>query len=440
MIKLYTNSSLVSYTRISPNRNSPRNHSIDTISIHCYVGQVSVEDMGAWFANIGAQASSNYGIGSDGRIGLFVSECDRSWCTSSRDNDNRAITIERASDRTDPYAVNDQVYESLIKLLVDICKRNHIKQLLWKGDKNLIGQVDKQNMTVHRWFANKACPGDYLYNRHGDIARRVNEKLGVVSKSNQVAQKIAETKESDNAQIIWNYFINKGLNEYAVAGLMGNIRAESALSPINMQDSFEKKLGYTDASYTKAVDDGSYTNFVRDGCGYGLAQWTFWSRKQGLLDFAKARRTSIGDLGMQLDYLWTELQGYKYLCNTLANAISVREASNAVLTEFEKPADMGESVQNLRANYGQVYYNQFAKKEDVPCLYHIQVGAYSRKTNANKKLKTLEAAGFSGIIKKVKDVYKVQAGAFAVKTNAIAELEKLKAAGFKDAFITTEEA
>jgi N-acetylmuramoyl-L-alanine amidase len=101
---------------------------------------------------------------------------------------------------------------------------------------------------------------------------------------------------------------------------------------------------------------------------------------------------------------------------------------------------MGESVQNLRANYGQVYYNQFAKKEDVPCLYHIQVGAYSRKTNANKKLKTLEAAGFSGIIKKVKDVYKVQAGAFAVKTNAVAELEKLKAAGFKDAFITTEEA
>ena len=189
---MYTNSSLASYTRISPNRNSPRNHSIDTISIHCYVGQVSVEDMGAWFANIGAQASSNYGIGSDGRIGLFVSECDRSWCTSSRDNDNRAITIECASDRTDPYAVNDQVYESLIKLLVDICKRNHIKQLLWKGDKSLIGQVDKQNMTVHRWFANKSCPGDWMYQRMGDLAATVTARLGSITSNTGTTQPVAK--------------------------------------------------------------------------------------------------------------------------------------------------------------------------------------------------------------------------------------------------------
>lgn len=174
-----SNSSLVNYTKLSPNNSGKRNHEIDTVSIHCYVGQVSVESMGEWLCKPSAQASANYGIGNDGRIGLFVEEANRSWCTSSSSNDNRAITIECASDKTDPYAVNDKVYASLIKLLVDICKRNGIKELKWQGDKKLIGQVDKQNMTVHRWFVNKACPGDYLYDLHGQIAKEVNALLGV---------------------------------------------------------------------------------------------------------------------------------------------------------------------------------------------------------------------------------------------------------------------
>lgn len=174
-----SNSPLVSYTQISPNKNSPRNHKIDTITIHCVVGQVSVERLGAIFAPTRKQASSNYGIGVDGRVGMYVEEKDRSWCSSNAANDNRAITIECASDATHPYAINDKVYESLIKLCVDICKRNDIKELKWKGDKSLIGQVDKQNMTVHRWFANKACPGDYIYERLGKIASEVNAQLGV---------------------------------------------------------------------------------------------------------------------------------------------------------------------------------------------------------------------------------------------------------------------
>lgn len=176
-----SNSALVSYTRISPNKNSPRNHAIDTISIHCVVGQLSVETIGNVFAPSAAGCSANYGIGADGRIGMYVEEKDRSWCTSSGANDNRAITIECASDKTSPYAVNDKVYKSLINLLVDICQRNGIKSLKWQGNKALIGQVDKQNMTVHRWFANKACPGDYLYNLHGEIAAEVNKRLGVSS-------------------------------------------------------------------------------------------------------------------------------------------------------------------------------------------------------------------------------------------------------------------
>lgn len=174
----YTNSPLVSYTKISPNRNSPRNHAIDTITIHCYVGQASVESAGAWFGNPTSQASCNYMIGSDGRIALIVEEKDRSWCSSSSSNDNRAITIECASEKVDPYEINDKVYNSLIKLCADICRRNGIKELKWKGDKSLIGQVEKQNMTVHRWFKNKSCPGDYIYARLGQIASEVNRMLG----------------------------------------------------------------------------------------------------------------------------------------------------------------------------------------------------------------------------------------------------------------------
>lgn len=176
-----SNSPLVSYTKISPNKTSPRNHKIDTITIHCVVGQCTVESLGEVFAPTSRQASSNYGVGYDGRIGMYVEEKDRSWCSSSSANDNRAITIEVASDTTHPYAVTDKALAALIELCADICKRNGIKKLLWKGDKNLIGQVDKQNMTVHRWFANKSCPGDYLYERHGYIADEVNKRLGASS-------------------------------------------------------------------------------------------------------------------------------------------------------------------------------------------------------------------------------------------------------------------
>lgn len=173
-----SNSPLVSYTKISPNKNSPRNHSIDTLTIHCVVGQWTAKQICDFFNNTARQASCNYGVGCDGSIGLCVDEKDRSWCSSSASNDHRAITIEVASDTTHPYAVKDKAYIALIELLADICKRNGIKKLLWKGDKSLMGQVGKQNMSVHRWLAAKACPGDYLYNRHGDIATKVNAKLG----------------------------------------------------------------------------------------------------------------------------------------------------------------------------------------------------------------------------------------------------------------------
>ena len=172
-----SNSKLVKYTKISPNKTSPRNHKIDTITIHCVVGQLSVETLGSIFSKSSNKASCNYAIGKDGRIGMYVEEKDRSWCSSNAANDHRAITIECASDINHPYAINDKVYAALIELCTDICKRNNIKELKWKADKSLIGKPSLQNMTVHRWFANKACPGDYIYNRLGQIANEVNTKL-----------------------------------------------------------------------------------------------------------------------------------------------------------------------------------------------------------------------------------------------------------------------
>ena len=171
----FTNSPLVAYTKISPNKTVNRNHDIDTITIHCVVGQCTAESLGGWFAKESTQASSNYGVDKDGRIGMYVEEKDRSWCTSSRENDHRAITIEVASDTKEPYAVRDAAYEALIELVADICQRNGIKRLVWSTDKEKrMSHSDGCNMTVHRDYANKSCPGKYLYDRHGDIAARVN--------------------------------------------------------------------------------------------------------------------------------------------------------------------------------------------------------------------------------------------------------------------------
>lgn len=174
-----SNSPLVNYTKISPNKSSPRNHKIDTVTIHCVVGQCSVETLGNVFAPTSRQASSNYGIGHDGRIGMYVEEKDRSWCSSNAANDNRAITIEVASDTKEPYAVNAKAYAALIDLLVDICKRNGIKELVWSTNKaDRVNHKNGCNMTVHRDYANKSCPGTYLYERHAQIASEVNKRLG----------------------------------------------------------------------------------------------------------------------------------------------------------------------------------------------------------------------------------------------------------------------
>lgn len=195
----YTNSQLVVYKKISPNKTPNRNHKIDTITIHHMAGNLTVEQCGEVFAPKSRQASSNYGIDSEGRIGMYVEEKDRSWATYSPANDHRAITIEVANDNTKTWTISDKAYKSLVLLCTDICKRNGIKELKWKGDKNLIGKVDQQNMTVHRWFAATLCPGDYLYNLHSKLANDVNALL----------EKAVPKKLESGNDIVWELMNGK---------------------------------------------------------------------------------------------------------------------------------------------------------------------------------------------------------------------------------------
>lgn len=350
----YTNSKLVTYTNISPNKNSPRNHKIDTITIHCMATQWTAKQCCDYFAKSSAKASANYCVGKDGSIGLSVAEKDRSWCSSSGANDNRAITIEVASNSAHPYAVNAKAYNALIDLVTDICERNGISKLLWKADKSLIGDVSQQNMTVHRWFANKACPGKYLYDRMGAIADSVNERLG---------NSTSITVKSDYDEYIWEYFLDKIGNEYGVAGLMGNLYAESGLYP----DRLQGDVPYSEKSqlYTEGVDSGaiSESEFVHSGNGYGLAQWTYYTRKQALYNmYVDGGYYSIGDIDLACDYLWHELENdFSDVLSVLCNASSVREASDAVLHDFESPADQSESVEEAREDFGLYYYSKFAQ-------------------------------------------------------------------------------
>ena len=280
----YTNSKLVNYTRISPNRSVNRNHKIDTVSIHCVVGQCSVETLGSIFASTSKEASSNYGIGYDGRIGMYVEEKDRSWCTSSASNDNRAITIEVASDTYHPYRVNDAAYKSLIKLLVDICKRNGIKKLVWSTNKSeRMNHLNGCNMTVHRDYANKSCPGDYLYNLHGQIAKEVNAQLGsgTSSTTKKTLYRVRKTwKDVKSQKGAFNDLSNakKCADEnkgYSVFDENG--KAVYTSKTTNTTSSFKVQISISDLNIRK----GPGTNYATTGRFTGKGVFTIVETKQG---------------------------------------------------------------------------------------------------------------------------------------------------------------
>lgn len=289
----YTNSPLVVYTGLSPNHSGQRTHSIDRITPHCVVGQLSAETICACFP-AGRDASCNYGIGTDGRVSLCVEEKNRSWCSSSSANDQRAITIECASDKTEPYAMNSAVYNSLIKLCTDICKRNGKKKLLWFADKNkslnYAPKSDEMVITVHRWFANKSCPGDWLYNRLGDLATKVTAALGGTAQTptadNVVWYRVRKTwadaksqlgayKELANAKACvdkhpgYSVFDVNGVNIYTSNTTTSAVsyKVRVTISDLNI-----RKGPGTNYARTQYIPVGTYT-IVEEADGQGASKW-----------------------------------------------------------------------------------------------------------------------------------------------------------------------
>ena len=316
----YTNSSLVSYTKLSPNHSGLRTHSIDRITPHCVVGQCSVETLGNIFLPTSRQASCNYGIGADGRVGMYVEEKNRSWCSSSNANDQRAVTIECASDTTEPYAFKDVVYQKLITLCVDVCKRNGKSKLLWLGDKdktlNYAPKSDEMVLTVHRWFANKSCPGSWMYARMGDLAAKVTAQLGggtsgdteteypekltegyyrvrkawSDSKSQKGAYKIlSNAKKCADANPGYSVFDNNGVNIYTP-----NTSTKAAPDV-----PFTVKVSISDLNIRK----GPGTDYAKTGKFTGKGVFTILEVKSGKGSTAGWGRLKSGAGWISLDYV-----------------------------------------------------------------------------------------------------------------------------------------
>ena len=256
----YSNSSLVDCTILSPNHSGQRTHNIDRITPHCVVGQLTAEAIGGCFPK-GKGASCNYGIGKDGRICLVVEEQNRSWCSSSNDNDQRAVTIEVASDKTTPYAFTDAAYNKLIELCVDICKRNGKKKLLWMSDKNTTlnynPKSDEMVLTVHRWFANKSCPGDWMFSRMENLAKAVTDKLGgKTNASNNTAFKSSTTVTTINSNVPYKVRVSDThLSVYTGAGT--NFTSKGYISP-GVYTIIEEKSGQGAIKWGKLKSGAGY--------------------------------------------------------------------------------------------------------------------------------------------------------------------------------------
>lgn len=302
------------------------------------------------------------------------------------------------SDTATAKAVAKRTYEAAVELFAYLCKMYSLDPL---GDGVIVSHREGHS----RGIASNHGDPEHLWNQLGMGYTMTTFRNAV--KALLDADSKEETPAAANEETIWNYLYGKLGNAYGTAGLMGNLYAESALKPTNLQNTYEKKLGYSDADYTAAVNNGGYDNFIKDSAGYGLAQWTYWSRKQALLEFAKAEGKSIGDLSLQLDFIWKELtESYSGLLSTLKSATSVMDASTAVLTIYERPADQGVAVQTKRASYGQTYYDKYAVvayPEKLTTGYYrvrkswddkkSQLGAY--RVLANAKAKADANSGYS---------------------------------------------
>lgn len=493
-----SNSSLVSYTRISPNRTVNRNHSIDRITPHCYVGQVTVESMASWLCNPSASASSNYGIGVDGRVGLFVEEKDRSWCSSSGANDHRAVTIECASNTSGDYAINGTVYNKLIELMTDICKRNGKNKLIWFGDKlktlNYAPASNEMVITVHRWFANKACPGDYIYSRLGTIATEVTRRLNGIklyrirriwaNADSQVGAyenkelaiekcpvgysvfddngKVIFTRtESNNSQTMTGIPTSKGKFIEVVGSIAKTLYKDTNILPSVVTAQCCLETGYgLGKDALELVERNNLLGMKAELLNTTWKDYTVWDGKTFIKrtpEVYNGKTVYINDkFRIYPDYRTCILDYEMFLLNVKNNGnykyrkVASMTSPQEVITAISKggyatdPSYITKVLQIISENKLEKFDEGLVPKEmpkdesdtEIQDYYRVQVGAFKLRANANKRLKEIQDAGFSAIIKQVDNNYKVQVGAFKLRVNAEKRLKEIKAAGFKDAFIT----
>lgn len=353
------------YTRATVNGN------MGTVRVHYYVDSV-----GAW-QNLPLTLTSWHSADGNGNGNMHTIsiECIMSGKNTDTDKQAEDNAARIAAELLKTYGLTiDNLY-------------THTHWLNVRDGKK--GTVDELNTMKHSY---KMCPA-YILPHWQDFKAKVAGYMCNI----QVAQ------QDSNEKHIWDNLIQAGFTEQGTAGLMGNLKAESNLIPTNLQNTFEKKLGYSDAGYTAAVDIGTYKGFVNDGAGYGLAQWTYHARKQALLTFAKIRDASIGDLDMQVDFLLKELQeSYTGLYNLLRITTDIQVASDAVLTQFERPADMSAKVKQKRAEYGKSIYNEMHGSKPYESVQNATDGAFIVKVVCDE-LNVRKGAGTEfGVVLKVK--------------------------------------
>lgn len=282
------------------------------------------------------------GSGNDTHIGVEMCEPSSITYTSG--------ASFKCKDLNSAKAAAKRTYDAAVKLFAELCKTYNLDP---------ITSIASHSEGYKRGIASGHADPEHLWKGLG-----LNYTMNTFRK--EVSDLMSNAETSDNTKTIWDFLKAKGLNDYAVAGIMGNLNAESGLNPKNLQNSFEKRLGMNDNQYTAAVDNGTYKNFANDSAGYGLCQWTFHTRKANLYNFMRERGCSIGDLIGQLEFFWKELQGYTGLMKILKNADSIKKASDAILLGFEKPADQSEAVKEKRLRYSETYYNKYHTADQKP--------------------------------------------------------------------------
>ena len=437
-----SDSSLVTYKKLSPCNSGARTYSIDRITPHCIVGQLSVESAGEWFSHASTQASCNYVIGSDARVGLIVPESQRSWCSSSRENDQRAVTIECASDRTDPYAFKDVVFEKLIELCVDICRRNSKTKLLWLGDKqttlNYTPAADEMVLTVHRWFANKACPGAWMMARMSYLATRVTAALG------ETQENIEKPKTTSTQAMQVNSI---GSEESRAKFLLDLVHDtdKSGILPSVTTAQMILESGYCSTDLALNANNCFGMKAVLSGNAWGGSTWdgvstyektTAEQTASGRVYYVRAKfrkypcvEKSIQDHSA---YLLGAMKGTVKRYRGLTEAGDYREAIHIIKAGgYATDVHYESKICSIIERYGLDAYDAHKPRKTT---YIVQAGAYTDVQKAAEALADVRKVVPDAYLRFDGGMQKIQAGAFSVKENAEKTVQKLTEAGI-DAII-----